>query len=487
MERFDVLIVGGGLSGIGTAYHLNDKSPDRTFAILEGRHDIGGTWDLFKYPGIRSDSDMHTLGFEFKPWRADKSIADGPAIMDYLNETVDQYDIRRHIRLNHKVTSASWNTSDATWTVSAERTDTGETLQFACNYLCMCAGYYSYDAGYVPDFEGLDEYRGLIVHPQKWPEDLEYAGKKVVVIGSGATAITVVPAMAKTAGHVTMLQRTPTYVASRPDTDTLANILRRVLPPKVAYAITRKKNTFMQQFIYGKTRTNPEVVKKKLLDAVRAELGPDYDVEKHFTPPYNPWDQRLCLVTNGDLFKGIRSGRIDVVTDTIKEFDSTGILLDSGAHLDADIIVMATGLQLLTVPGDLKFTVDGREVDFSRTWTYKGFAYSDVPNMSSTFGYVNASWTLRADLISTYVCRLMNEMKSTNTRICTPKLRASDVDMPQRPWIEGFSAGYMERVMPRMPRQGDREPWINPQNYKRDKDMFRHGEINDGVMVFSNP
>ena len=487
MERFDVLIVGGGLSGIGTAYHLKDKCPDRSFAILEGRNNIGGTWDLFKYPGIRSDSDMHTLGFEFKPWRAEKSIADGPAIMDYLNETVDQYDLRRHIRLQHKVISASWDTEGACWTVTAQRTDNGDVLRFACSYLCMCAGYYSYDAGYVPEFDGLDQFAGLIVHPQKWPDDLDYSGKKVVVIGSGATAITVVPAMAKAAGHVTMLQRTPTYVASRPDVDKLANFLRKVLPPKMAYAVTRKKNTFMQQFIYGKTRTDPDVVKKKLLDAVRAELGPDYDVEKHFTPPYNPWDQRLCLVTNGDLFKGIRSGRIDVVTDTIKRFDAQGIQLDSGARVDADIIVMATGLQLLTVPGDLKFTVDGREVDFSRTWTYKGFAYSDIPNMSSTFGYVNASWTLRADLISTYVCRLMNEMKRTNTRICTPKIRASDVDMPQRPWIDGFSAGYMERVMPRMPRQGDREPWINPQNYKRDKEMFRHGELNDGVMIFSNP
>jgi len=432
MEHFDVVVVGGGLSGIGAAYHLQDKCPDRTFVILEGRESIGGTWDLFRYPGIRSDSDMHTLGFEFKPWRAEKSIADGPAILNYLNETCDEYGIRKHIRLGHRVVG------------------------------------------------------GTIIHPQKWPEDLDYVGKKVVVIGSGATAITLVPAMSTTASHVTMLQRTPTYVVARPDTDKFANFMRKVLPPRAAYAVTRKKNTVMQQFVYGKTRTAPHVVKKKILDAVRAELGPDYDVEKHFTPPYNPWDQRLCLVTNGDLFKGIRQGRIDVVTDTIKAFDSTGILLDSGDHLDADIIVMATGLQLLIAPGNLTFTVDGKEVDFSKTWTYKGFAYSDVPNMSSTFGYINASWTLRADLTSTYVCRLLNEMRKKNAKICTPKLRAEDSQMPERPWIDQFSAGYMQRVMHLMPRQGDREPWINPQNYKRDREMFRYGEVDDGVMQFTD-
>lgn len=485
MEHFDVVVVGGGLSGIGAAYHLQNKCPDRTFVILEGRESIGGTWDLFRYPGIRSDSDMHTLGFEFKPWRAEKSIADGPAILSYLNETCDEYGIRKHIRLGHRVVGASWSTERAAWELEVVR-NFGERERISCNYLYMCAGYYSYEAGYVPDFEGVDTFKGTIVHPQKWPEDLDYAGKKVVVIGSGATAITVVPAMSTTASHVTMLQRTPTYVVARPDTDKFANFMRKVLPPRAAYAVTRKKNTVMQQFVYGKTRTAPHVVKKKILDAVRAELGPDYDVEKHFTPPYNPWDQRLCLVTNGDLFRGIRKGRIDVVTDTIKAFDSTGILLDSGDHLDADIIVMATGLQLLVAPGNLTFTVDGKEVDFSKTWTYKGFAYSDVPNMSSTFGYINASWTLRADLTSTYVCRLLNEMRKKNATICTPRLREEDSQMPERPWIDQFSSGYMQRVMHLMPRQGDREPWINPQNYKRDREMFRYGDVDDGVMQFTN-
>ena len=485
MERFDVLIVGAGLSGIGAAVHLKDKCPDRSFVLLEGRNEIGGTWDLFRYPGIRSDSDMHTLGFEFKPWSAEKSIADGPSIMKYLNETCDEYGVRQHIRLGHKVVAANWDTANASWIVDVERA--GERMQIACGYLYMCAGYYSYENGYVPEFEGVDSFRGQLIHPQKWPEDLDYTGKQVVVVGSGATAITVVPAMATKAAHVTMLQRTPTYVAARPDTDKFANFLRKILPAKTAYAVTRKKNTFMQQFIYGKTRTAPHVVKKKLLDAVREELGPDYDVEKHFTPPYNPWDQRLCLVTNGDLFKGIREGRIEVVTDTISNFDATGINLNSGAHLDADIIVMATGLQLLTAPGDLKFTVDGAPLEFSKAWTYKGFAYSDVPNMCSTFGYINASWTLRADLISTYVCRLLNEMKKSGTTICTPRLRPSDERMPSRPWIDQFSAGYMQRVMDQMPRQSDREPWINPQNYKRDREMFRFGELRDGVMQFTNP
>ena len=486
MEHFDVVVVGGGLSGIGAAYHLQDKCPDRTFVILEGRDSIGGTWDLFRYPGIRSDSDMHTLGFEFKPWRADKSIADGPAILNYLNETCDEYGIRKHIRLGRRVVGASWSTTRAAWELDVVRSG-GEHEKISCNYLYMCAGYYSYEGGYVPDFSGIETFQGTIVHPQKWPEDLDYEGKKVVVIGSGATAITVVPAMATTASHVTMLQRTPTYVVARPDTDKFANFMRKVLPPRAAYAVTRKKNTVMQQFVYGKPRTAPNVVKKKILDAVREELGPDYDVEKHFTPPYNPWDQRLCLVTNGDLFKGIREGRIEVVTDTIKEFNENGIVLDSGKHLAADIIVMATGLQLLVAPGNLKFTIDGKDLDFSKTWTYKGFAYSGVPNMGSTFGYINASWTLRADLTSTYVCRLLNEMRKTGTKICTPVLRDSDAAMPERPWIDQFSSGYMQRVMHLMPRQGNQEPWINPQNYKRDREMFRYGKVDDGVMQFTNP
>jgi monooxygenase len=480
-EHFDVVVVGAGLSGIGAGYHLKTLCPDRTFVILEGRNDIGGTWDLFRYPGVRSDSDMHTLGFRFKPWTEAKSIADGPSIMRYLRETMTEFGIDRHIRFGHLVNKAEWSTRDARWTVSATRD--GDPITFTCNYLFMCSGYYSYKEGYTPEFPGRERFTGQVVHPQKWPEDLDYAGKRVVVIGSGATAMTLVPAMAETAAHVTMLQRSPTYVVSAPDTDAFANRLRKLLPEKVAYDLTRRKNVAFQQFVYKRTRTSPDKVKAKLLGMVRKELGPDYDVDKHFTPSYNPWDQRLCLVPNSDLFKAITSGKASVVTDHIDTWTETGIMLASGEHLQADIIVTATGLNLVTL-GEMDFVVDGEPVDFSKTWTYKGFAYSDVPNLASTFGYINASWTLRADLISEYVCRLLNHMKVTGTVQCTPRLRATDAGMPQRPWIDNFSSGYMQRMMNRFPRQGNREPWINPQNYGRDKKLFRTAPVDDGVMHF---
>jgi cation diffusion facilitator CzcD-associated flavoprotein CzcO len=348
----------------------------------------------------------------------------------------------------------------------------------------MCSGYYSYKSGHTPDFAGIDQFNGAIVHPQEWPEDLDFTGKRVVVIGSGATAMTIVPAMASVVEHITMLQRSPTYVVARPDRDALANAMRKVLPDKLAYRITRKKNTAMQQFVYQQSRVKPAQLKARLLKMVRAELGPGYDVAKHFTPSYNPWDQRLCLVPNGDLFRAIRLGKASVVTDEIDTFTATGIRLRSGEELPADIVVTATGLRLVTL-GEMDFVVDGEPVDFARTWTYKGFAYSDVPNLASTFGYINASWTLRADLISEYVCRLINHMRETGTAECTPRLRSSDLGMPERPWITDFSAGYMQREMHRFPRQGDREPWINPQNYARDKKMFRESPIDDGVMQFT--
>jgi len=483
-EHFDVLVIGAGISGIGAGYHLQTQCPSRTYAILEGRDDIGGTWDLFRYPGVRSDSDMHTLGYSFKPWTAAKAIADGPSILQYLRDTVSEYGIDRHIRFRHLVTNAEWSSADSRWTVEARLADTGETVSFTCGYLFMCSGYYSYKAGYTPEFPGRDRFKGQIVHPQAWPDDLDYVGKRVVVIGSGATAMTLIPAMAETAGHITMLQRTPTYVVSAPDTDALANALRKALPDRVAYRLTRWKNVTLQQFVYKRTRTQPAKVKAKLVGMVRKELGPDYDVDKHFTPSYNPWDQRLCLVPNGDLFKAIRSGTASVVTDEIATFTETGIALVSGAELEADIIVTATGLQLVTL-GEMEFVVDGEQVDFSKTWTYKGFAYSDVPNLASSFGYINASWTLRADLTCEYVCRLLNHMEQTGTVQCTPRLRASDRSMPERPWIENFSAGYMQRAMQKLPRQGDREPWINPQDYTRDKKMFRKAPVDDGVMQFT--
>jgi monooxygenase len=484
-EHHDVVIVGAGLSGIGAAAHLHRKCPGKRYVILEGRPSMGGTWDLFRYPGIRSDSDMHTLGYNFKPWRDAKAIADGTAILGYVKETAAENDVDRHIRYGLRATKASWSTDDAAWTVEAERAETGETVRFTCNFLLMCAGYYSYKEGHSPEFEGQEHFRGTIIHPQQWPEDLDYRGKKVVVIGSGATAMTLVPAMAKDVGHIVMLQRSPTYVVSRPDKDVIANALRRILPEHWAYAITRWKNVALQQFLYSRTRTHPEQVKEKLLDMVRKELGPDYDVETHFTPRYNPWDQRLCLVPNSDLFEAIRSGKASVVTDQIERFTETGVALRSGQHLDADIVVTATGLNLVVL-GEMQFAVDGEAVDFAQTWTYKGMMYSDVPNLVSTFGYINASWTLRADLTAEYVCRLINRMDGLGVRQATPRLRDSDLDMPARPWIDGFSSGYMQRMMHRFPRQGDREPWINPQNYSRDKKMIRSGTLEDGALIFDN-
>ncbi len=486
MEQIDVLIIGAGISGIGTAVHLHENCPGKSYLILEGRQSLGGTWDLFRYPGIRSDSDMHTLGYRFKPWREAKAIADGSSILKYLKETAAEYDVDKHIRSGHRANSATWSSSDASWTVEAVQTDTGNSVRFRCNFLVLCAGYYSYKQGFTPEFEGRDSFRGTIVHPQQWPQDLDYRGKKVVVIGSGATAMTLVPAMARDVEHIVMLQRSPTYVVSRPDRDMIANFLRRVLPEKWAYAITRWKNVTMQQFLYGRTRTHPEQVKAKLLELVQKELGPDYDVATHFTPTYNPWDQRLCLVPNSDLFKAIRSGKAEVVTDHIDRFTETGIRLKSGKELAADIIVTATGLNLVVL-GEMQFVVDDKPVNFSQTWTYKGMMYSDVPNLVCTFGYINASWTLRADLTSEYICRLLNHMDETGTRQVTPHLRDSDHNMPARPWIDGFSAGYMQRMMHRFPKQGDREPWLNPQNYSRDKKMIRFGALEDGALLFENP
>lgn len=482
VEHFDVVVVGAGISGIGAGYHLQTLCPERSYVILEGRDDLGGTWDLFRYPGVRSDSDMHTLGYSFKPWTAAKAIADGPSILAYLRETTKEFGIDQHIRYRHLVSRAEWSSDDSRWTVEASAN--GEPVTFTCNYLFMCSGYYSYKGGYTPEFAGIEQFEGTVVHPQAWPENLDYVGKRVVVIGSGATAMTLIPAMAATAAHVTMLQRSPTYVAAGPDKDIIANALRKVLPAKAAYAVTRKKNIALQQFIYRQSRTKPARMKATLIKRVGKALGPDYDVATHFTPSYNPWDQRLCLVPNGDLFASIKSGKASVVTDHIDTFTPTGIRLQSGEELAADIVVTATGLNLVTL-GEMDFVVDGEPVDFSRTWSYKGCAYSGVPNLASSFGYINASWTLRADLTCEYVCRLLNHMAATRTTQCTPQLRTSDAGMPERPWIDGFSAGYMQRVMHLFPKQGDREPWLNPQHYGRDKQMFRESPIDDGVMQFT--
>lgn len=487
MSHFDVIIVGAGLSGIGAAYHLQERCPGKNYAILEGRDAIGGTWDLYRYPGIRSDSDMHTLGYRFKPWRAEKAIADGPSILDYVNETADENAIRKNIHFNSLLRKASWSSDDARWTLEIESAEDGELREpMTCGVLLMCSGYYSYDEGYRPIFEGEEDFEGPMFHPQFWPEDLDYAGKRVVVIGSGATAMTVVPAMAKDVEHITMLQRSPTYVVSRPAKDAIANFLRRILPERVAYAITRFKNVQLQNWMYKRTRTRPEKIKELILREVRKGLGPDYDVEKHFTPSYNPWDQRLCLIPDSDLFEAINSGQASVVTDQIDCVTKKGIRLQSGADLDADIIVVATGLELKLM-GGVEFSVDGESVHFPDRLSYKGMLYSDLPNLVQTFGYINASWTLRADLTSEYVCRLINRMDELGMRQCTPRLRDEDQDMERRPWIVGFDSGYMQRRMHLFPKQGDRAPWLNTQDFLADKKMVRNAPLEDGVLTFSNP
>lgn len=482
MNHVDVIIVGAGLSGIGAAYQLQTTCPNKTYTILESRNATGGTWDLFRYPGIRSDSDMHTLGYSFKPWLDAKSIADGPSINKYVSETATENNIDKHIRFNHMVKSAAWCSKEGRWSVEVSREGGTETL--SCNFLYLCSGYYDYEKGYTPEFEGMDSFKGDLIHPQFWPESLDYKNKRVVVIGSGATAMTLVPSLAEDAASITMLQRSPTYVVSAPDEDRLANMLRKFLPSKMAYAITRFKNIHLQNFVYQRSRTKPEGLKKMLLDRVRTELGPDYDVDKHFTPSYNPWDQRMCLVPNSDLFKAIRSGKASVVTDEIASFTENGINLKSGESLQADIIVTATGLNL-KVLGGIQFSVDEKEVRLPDSYSYKGMMYSDVPNLVHTFGYINASWTLRADINSEYVCRLLTRMDELNSKQCTPKIREEDKDMATLPWIDDFTPGYMKRNLHLFPKQGDKDPWRNTQNYTQDKKMIRKAPLEDGAMIFS--
>jgi monooxygenase len=479
-EHFDVVIVGAGISGIGAGCHLQQECPGKRYAILEGRADLGGTWDLFRYPGIRSDSDMYTLGYSFRPWTHAKAIADGPAILDYLRETAHTYGIEKHIRFHHLVKRAAWSSQDAHWTVDAERGPDREPVRFTCNFLFMCSGYYNYNEGYTPQFAGTERFAGRIVHPQKWTSDIDYANKRVVVIGSGATAVTIVPEMSKTAARVTMLQRSPTYVISLPAEDFIANNLRRVLPVKLAYLLTRWKNVLFGMLFFQLSRRRPEMIKKLIFNGVRKALGPDYDVDTHFTPRYNPWDQRLCLVPNGDLFDAIKAGRVDVVTDRIETFTEKGLKLASGRELEADLIVTATGLNLQLL-GGTQVSVDGREVDLAQTLNYKGMMFSDVPNMASSFGYTNASWTLKCDLTCEYICRLLNHMDAHGYRQCTP--RQVDPALSVEPWID-FSSGYVQRALHKLPKQGSRLPWKLHQNYAFDIMMLRYGRVDDGVMEF---
>ena len=487
-EHFDVLIVGAGLSGIGAAHHLQRRCPQKSYAILEGRDAIGGTWDLFRYPGIRSDSDMYTMGYSFRPWTNPKAIADGDSILSYVRDTAREAGIDRHICFNTWVTRAEWSSADATWGVEARRKSPGngvgeETVRYTCNFLFMCSGYYRYSAGYLPEFKGTERFKGVVVHPQKWPAALDFAGKRIVVIGSGATAVTLVPELAKTAAHVTMLQRSPTYIVSRPGEDALANWLKRHLPAKLAYLITRWRLVLLGMWFYRLCKTKPEKVKALIAKGVRAELGEDFDVATHFTPRYNPWDQRLCLVPDADLFNAMKSGRASIVTDVIETFTENGLKLQSGKDIEADIIVTATGL-VLELLGGIDVRIDGERVDFSKSLNYRGAMYSDVPNLASAFGYTNASWTLKCDLTCEFVCRLLNRMDALGLRQVTPRNRDSSVGM--QPWVD-FSSGYIQRSIDRFPKQGTKHPWKLYQNYALDILNLRYGRLDDGVLEFSNP
>jgi cation diffusion facilitator CzcD-associated flavoprotein CzcO len=475
-----VLIVGAGLSGIGAAWHLKHHCPGKSLLILESRAAIGGTWDLFRYPGIRSDSDMHTLGYRFRPWTEPKAIADGATILDYIRDTAREGGIEPHIRFRHQVRSASWSSAEARWTVEVERGDTGGTVRFTANWLHLCSGYYDYEEAHAPDFAGASAFAGTIVHPQFWPDALDVSGKRVVVIGSGATAVTLVPALARRAAHVTMLQRSPSYIVSLPSADRIANGLRRLLPARLAYRLIRAKNVGLQMLFFQLARRRPGKTRERMLELIRRELGPDHDVATHFSPRYDPWDQRLCLVPDSDLFKAIRERRATVVTDEIECFTATGLKLRSGAELPADIVVTATGLKIKLL-GDVRFEVDGAPTDFARTLSYKGLMFSDVPNLSYAFGYTNASWTLKADLGSAYLCRLLRHMDRRGARVAVPR---RDPNVAERPFID-FNSGYIQRAADKLPKQGATRPWRLHQNYALDLLSLRHGRVDDGVMAFS--
>jgi len=482
-EHLDVLIVGAGLSGIGAACHLQTTLPGKSYAIFEARESMGGTWDLFRYPGIRSDSDMFTLGYSFAPWKSPKSIADGPSILAYIKETASDYGVDRKVRYQHRVVRAEWSTEDAVWTVEAERADTGETVRLTCGFLFMCAGYYRYDEGYSPDFKGTDQFSGRIIHPQHWPEDLDYAGKRVVVIGSGATAVTLVPAMAETAAHVTMLQRTPTYVVSLPGRDPIAGLLGKFLPQKLLYPIVRWKNVLLSMLSFQLSRHKPQLMKGLIRKGLEKQLPEGFDIDKHFKPPYDPWDQRLCVVPDGDLFQAIKKDSVDVVTDQIDTFTEKGVRLASGTELEADIVVTATGLNMLAI-GGLQISVDGKPVVLSETVGYKGMMFSGVPNLAAAIGYTNASWTLKCDLVCQYVTRLLEYMDSHGYRQVVP--RWTEPTLPTTPFVD-LKSGYVLRAVDSFPKQASRAPWRLYQNYIRDLMMLRHRPLVDEALEFSNP
>ncbi|MGN6217400.1 MAG: flavin-containing monooxygenase [Solirubrobacterales bacterium] len=480
-EHVNVLIVGAGLSGIGAAAHLQRNCPEKSYAILEAREAIGGTWDLFRYPGIRSDSDMFTLGYSFKPWIGRKSIVEGGAILDYIRETADEYGVEEKIRFGHRVLAVEWSSDEACWIIRAERD--GEPVELTCDWLYGCTGYYRYDEGFSPKFDGEDRFGGRIVHPQHWPEDLDYDGKRVVVIGSGATAITLVPAMAERAAHVTMLQRSPTYVVSLPGVEPIAGALRRFLPEQTVYALTRWKNVLLTSLSYQLSRRAPKLMRRILRKGVERQLPAGFDVERHFSPTYDPWDQRLCVVPRGDLFQAIRSGAADIVTDRIETFTERGVRLISGEELEADVIVTATGLNML-VAGGMKFVVDGEETKFNETVGYKGAMFSGIPNFVIALGYTNASFTLKTDLVAEYFCRLLKHMDAHGYKVATP--REPDPSLPREPFIN-LTSGYVLRSIDQLPKQGARRPWRLHQNYAKDIGLLKRGPVDDEMDFSRGP
>ncbi|MFW6299973.1 MAG: flavin-containing monooxygenase [Oceanicaulis sp.] len=476
-QEVDVLIVRAGISGVGAAWHLQDKSLSRSYQILEARADLGGTWDLFRYPGIRSDSDMYTFGYNFRPWTDGKVFADGPSIRSYIRETAREAGIDRRIQFKTRVLSARWSTQEARWTIEADHDGAREV--YKARFVMMCSGYYRYESGYMPDFPGMEDFAGEIVHPQKWREDQPYAGKRVVIIGSGATAITLVPSMAGKAAHVTMLQRSPSYIAARPSRDAIADALRKVLPGRTAYSITRAKNVLMAIFFFNLARKAPDFVKKGVLKEIRKILGEDFPVEKHFSPAYNPWDQRFCLAPEGDFFEALKTDKADIVTGHIERFTRTGVQLKSGEHLDADLIIPATGLSM-QVGGAVEISVDGQPFHAPGHVTYRGMMLSDVPNMALAFGYTNASWTLKIDLTCERVCRMLNHMEKTGADYAVPEPPA---DLETLPLLD-FSSGYVQRALPGLPRMGATQPWRTYQNYIKDMLTIRYGKLDDGHIRF---
>ena len=480
MNNYDVVIVGAGISGIGAAYNIQKSCPTKSFTIFEGRENIGGTWDLFKYPGIRSDSDMHTMGFRFKPWTDPKTIADGPSILEYLNEAADENNLREKIQFKTKVKTAQWDSNSACWRLGIEKDGSGVIQDISCSILYLCGGYYNYDQGYLPEFDGYEDFEGTLVHPQKWPEDLDYENKKVIVIGSGATAVTIVPSMADKVSKITMLQRSPTYYFAAPDEDVIGNFIKRFTTDRLGYFLVRWKNILMQRFMLARLRKYPQKTKEMLIDLVREQLGEGYDVDKHFTPRYMPWDQRLCFVPNGDMFKAINSGKAEVVTDTIDRFTKNGILLDSGNEIEADIIVTATGLNMQLLNG-IDISIDNEKLDISERIQYKTMMFSNVPNLIATFGYTTASWTLGADLTSEYACKLINLMDSKGMDYFYPD--AGEDVVGQGDFLD-LNSGYIQRVAHKLPKQGSRDPWINTQNYLKDLFQVRFKSIEDSDLKF---